>query len=213
MDSLFFFTLVKMRNHTKKLLGLLFLTVVLAVTLAVAVTTRSQHHRVSVPPLRTLDTLTPHVFITYRHLHRIPPNLRETVAKMAQGFTVTYFTDRMCDTFLQQHYPEAYTYSRSLHRAAHRSDIFRYCVLYHYGGVYLDVKCIPRRPLRELFQPQECTTVLSLFSQHAFQGIMGFLRHDASLRDMLREALDTPPATINARSNYLLFTRQCYDVL
>ena len=38
---------------------------------------------------------------------------------------------------------------------AYKADLFRYCVLYIYGGCYFDIKQILRVPLREIINPNE----------------------------------------------------------
>ena len=57
--------------------------------------------------------------------------------------------------FIHAHFPAAFLAAyRSLTRPSHRSDLWRYCVLYVRGGVFVDADGLKgaRRPLAELFQ-------------------------------------------------------------
>ena len=70
----------------------------------------------------------------------------------ASGFDVRFYDDAECATFIRTHFDSRIiaAYMR-LTDGAHRADLFRYCVLYIVGGVYLDIKSILRRPLSEIF--------------------------------------------------------------
>lgn len=49
--------------------------------------------------------------------------------------------------FIQRFYPEYYEFYKSLPLWIHRCDLFRYFIMYHYGGVYLDMDFIPLKRL------------------------------------------------------------------
>jgi hypothetical protein len=61
------------------------------------------------------------------------------------------FDDHECRAFIAREYPDDVLYAYDqLIPTAFKADLWRYCVLYKYGGVYLDIK------LRFLF-PYECS--------------------------------------------------------
>lgn len=68
----------------------------------------------------------------------------------ANGFERRVFRDAECEAFMLTHFPECLPSFRRL-QGAHRADLWRYCVLYVHGGVYLDIKTVLRAPLDALF--------------------------------------------------------------
>lgn len=68
----------------------------------------------------------------------------------AKGYERNLFTDADCETFLREHFPHTLPAFQRL-EGAHRADLWRYCVLYKHGGVYLDVKTVLRAPLETVF--------------------------------------------------------------
>lgn len=55
-------------------------------------------------------------------------------------YTYVYWTDKNSDAFIKEHFdPKIYHAYCTLIPGAAKSDLFRYCVLYRYGGVYANV--------------------------------------------------------------------------
>ena len=56
-------------------------------------------------------------------------------------FTYMLFDDNMCRDFIEKHYNKDVLYAfDNLIPGAFKADLWRYCVLYKYGGIYLDIK-------------------------------------------------------------------------
>ena len=75
----------------------------------------------------------------------------DQVREMNPGWAHTVYTDADCRTFLWEHFPgdvaRAYDAINSVDYGVARADLFRYCVVYKFGGVYLDVKSCPDKDL------------------------------------------------------------------
>jgi len=75
----------------------------------------------------------------------------------SQGFDHRFYTNATIMKFLRVHFPpvvlETYLMINPEYGAC-MSDFFRYCVLYVYGGVYLDIKSQILAPLSELWKKQ-----------------------------------------------------------
>ena len=69
------------------------------------------------------------------------------------GYKRVYWTDRGLLEFAEQYYPFAFDAIRLARNHAEASDIFRYLLLYHYGGIYSDWDI-------ELFMAQEYASFL-----------------------------------------------------
>ena len=65
----------------------------------------------------------------------------ELLKKQNPEFTHYLYDDKMCRDFIEQHFDKSilYTFDK-LNPGAYKADLFRYCVLYINGGIYLDIK-------------------------------------------------------------------------
>lgn len=65
----------------------------------------------------------------------------ETLKSENPEFNYYLYDDKMCRDFIQSYYDDDTLYAfDSLIPGAFKADLWRYCVLYVYGGVYLDIK-------------------------------------------------------------------------
>ena len=82
--------------------------------------------------------------------------------ELNSDFTFEFFSDADADAFMSDFYsdhPILEVYKNGLFGPL-KADIFRYCLLFHYGGVYCDIGKAVRKPLRELI-PSEASAVIT----------------------------------------------------
>jgi len=90
------------------------------------------------------------------HTLSLPPGMKHNILKLQQQnpeFEYHLFDDTMCRSFIQEHFTEEVVYSfDKLKPGAYKADLWRYCVLYIHGGIYLDIKygCVDGFKLVEL---------------------------------------------------------------
>ena len=74
----------------------------------------------------------------------LPPKMRECVENLKKKnpeFTHHLYDDEDCYKFIQKNFePEVAAAYDSLIPGAYKADLWRYCILYKHGGVYLDIK-------------------------------------------------------------------------
>ena len=77
----------------------------------------------------------------------LPPSMFETISKIKRQnprFKYFLFDDNDCREFIKTHFPtnvlNAYD---SLIPGAYKADLWRYCILYKMGGIYIDIKYEP----------------------------------------------------------------------
>lgn len=95
----------------------------------------------------TTDTTIPKdIYVTW-YTKKLPPKMKENVEyikKTNPDFTVHVYDDADCRGFIKNHFDkdvlEAYD---ALLPGAYKADLWRYCVLYKKGGVYMDIKLRP----------------------------------------------------------------------
>ena len=83
------------------------------------------------------------LFLTW-HTLDLPPNMKENVELLKRQnpeFNVRLFDQTMSREFIKEHFNAdvVYAYDK-LKPAAYKADLWRLCVLYIYGGIYLDIK-------------------------------------------------------------------------
>jgi mannosyltransferase OCH1-like enzyme len=89
----------------------------------------------------------------------IPPNIRKVQERMLAknpGYEIRFFDDDDIDRFMQQYFPESvFRAYKKIYVGAGKADFWRYCVLYVYGGIYLDIDSEITGSLDELIQPHD----------------------------------------------------------
>lgn len=156
------------------------------------------------------------VHITFKTpLRDIPSKVKENWARNLDGFVIQYSQDADCVKFLQQHFsPQVVELWHKLPLGAFRADLWRYCTLYVYGGVYQDVKIEWLVPLRTVVPDLSrgvCTTVRSIIPGSIFQGLLAAPPRRPIFLALVHKMLHTPILIIKAV--YLTFTRQMWSAV
>ena len=100
-------------------------------------------------------TIPLNIFQTYHTLH-LPEQMRACVNKLKHDnpeFTHHLYDDAMCREFIKRNFPDNVVRAFDmLNPGAYKADLWRYCVLYIHGGIYLDIKygCVGDFKLIEL---------------------------------------------------------------
>jgi mannosyltransferase OCH1-like enzyme len=91
------------------------------------------------------------IFQTW-HTKEMPPKMAETVnliKNLNPEFKHYLYDDYECMEFIKENFPEnvlnAYN---SLVPGAYKADLWRYCILYKQGGIYLDVRYSPYKEFK-----------------------------------------------------------------
>lgn len=85
-----------------------------------------------------------HIYQTWHTTHELPPKMREcidTLKRQNPEFVHHLFDDNDCREFIRDNYnKEIVNAYDSLVPGAYKADLWRYCILYKKGGVYIDIK-------------------------------------------------------------------------
>lgn len=106
----------------------------------------------------------PKILIQTWKSRKLPENFREwsmTWKKHNPEFKYKFFDDNDCFKLVHNHYPEYLDLYESLSNIE-KADVFRYLVLHHHGGVYVDMdtSCFkPIAPLLDLFPKSVITGI------------------------------------------------------
>jgi len=90
-----------------------------------------------------LDKIPKKIF-TMWHTLDLPPIMNNIVNKMKEihnDFEYHIYDQSMCENFLKENFTaEVLWVSNSLIPMSYKSDLWRFCLLYIYGGIYYDIK-------------------------------------------------------------------------
>jgi mannosyltransferase OCH1-like enzyme len=56
----------------------------------------------------------------------------------AYGFKYHFYNDEECDSFMKKNFNDIYDAYQKLPIPVMKADLWRYCIIYHYGGIYAD---------------------------------------------------------------------------
>lgn len=77
-------------------------------------------------------------------------NIQAWIAKNPD-WSLYLFDDQECIEFIRSNFDqEVFEAYNNIYPTAYKADLFRYCLLYIYGGVYSDVKNVPLQPLSNI---------------------------------------------------------------
>ena len=149
------------------------------------------------------------LFMCYHDKSKIPQKVYDNLRKYAKGYNVQIYDDKEIIQFFKDHYKDSYRYINKFNKfaGAHKADLWRYCVLYHYGGVYLDIKTELIKPLNKIFKDNNILyTVLSINNGTIYQGVISSPPKNPIFLDLIEYMLN-----IDDKYEYLQFTRDFYN--
>jgi mannosyltransferase OCH1-like enzyme len=77
--------------------------------------------------------------------HEVPEGMRDNILRLLKTnpeFDYYLYSDEECAAFIAHNYDQDVLAAfHALKPGAYKSDLWRYCILYKLGGVYMDIKC------------------------------------------------------------------------
>ena len=91
-------------------------------------------------------TIPKNIFQTHKSIKYIENNeklLKATNSwKRFKNFNYHFYNNEECDAFIKEHYPEVYEAYNKCPLIVMKADLWRYCIIYKYGGIYADTDTI-----------------------------------------------------------------------
>ena len=106
---------------------------------------------------------------------KIPKDVYDNIKKYAPECTHIIVDEVDIEKFLNKYYTQSVLNTfKSLKSGAHKADLARYCLLYIYGGIYMDIKVELIKPLKDVFNKGDDLfySVLSYRGDHIAQGVI-----------------------------------------
>ena len=103
--------------------------------------------RVPFPMKKNYNSIIPaNIFQTW-HSKKLPPLMEHStrlIKMLNPKFNYYLYDDNECREFIKTNFPEDVLHAYdSLIPGAYKADLWRYCILFIKGGIYLDIKFIP----------------------------------------------------------------------
>lgn len=131
----------------------------------------------------------------------IPENWQAAVksCKDVNGnFEYMLWTDAKMEEFVKTNYPEFYPVYQSYAYQIQRCDVFRYLVLYKYGGVYLDMDTVCKQDLNPYLKYDIVfSTSFNIDSSYTNSFLMVIPEHS-----FIKFCIDNLPAYVNSYSYF-----------
>ena len=148
------------------------------------------------------------------HRHDIvPKKVERNFQKYANGWERVVYNDTMISAFLSEHFvPAVGKVFAGLQEGAHKADLFRYAMMYIYGGVYFDIKTELIAPLDYLFRDNTTVFLVNSLATHGtvYNGILAGPSKQQVFLDMLTFMVKQGP---NFRGGYFYNLRHLYSLI
>jgi hypothetical protein len=158
------------------------------------------------------------IFQTYHSISKIPKYIYDNKKEFASGYKVEIYDDTTGLEFLKKYFTQPVIDKFKELTGAHKADLLRYCLLYIYGGVYLDIKTILTKNLDSFLNFDNLTShrlytvkASTLFYQAIYQGFIATTANNPIFINLINLIIHTPkPVT---KIVYHIFTIQMYDLI
>jgi len=134
------------------------------------------------------------IFQTYNDKSKIPQKVYDNIKQYAPEYQHIIYDDNEIINFLSLHYPSIVVDKFKALNGAHKADLFRYCILYIHGGVYIDIKTELITPLSNIFNKPniDLYTVMSVIPKTIYQGIIASPPKNIMFIQLINFILNTP---------------------
>lgn len=145
-------------------------------------------------PAVTLDCIPKQLIQTYHKPGAVPEKVFKNLQRYAIGFHRVFYADADIRRFLEAYFDERVTSTFEQLHGAHKADLFRYCFLYVYGGIYADIKTEFLKPLSELFSVPGVTmyTVQGIGRRNIYQGVLASVPRDPLFLEAIAFMIQIP---------------------
>jgi mannosyltransferase OCH1-like enzyme len=101
-----------------------------------------------------------------------------------------YFNARQCREFIKKEFPDVLEYYDLLLPGAYKADLWRYCVLYKYGGFYLDIRMYPYMSFDSIITKEtEFMSCVDISQNMLYQAILGVEPKSRFMRNAIDECV------------------------
>lgn len=149
-----------------------------------------------------------YLFQTYHDKSKIPKDVYRNIALYAPEYIHVVLDDNDIINFMNMYYHKqvAQTF-KNLKQGPHKADLARYCLLYIYGGLYLDIKTELIKPTKDIFTDDSVVySVISFMKDHVYQGVIYTRPYNPLFLTLVNFIVNNPETT-----DYLAYCKDFYN--
>lgn len=142
----------------------------------------------------------------------IPLEVRgETLKYMPPGFVYKCHDMRDMRSYLQEVWGDDFSaLFDSYEKIPHKVDLWRYCILYEQGGIYMDADCVLKSDLTPLMQYDSVYVTNNRGVENVFNGFIVIGAHNPVMKDMVQFMKESGK---DAQQDYYYNCKHLYTVL
>jgi hypothetical protein len=146
------------------------------------------------------------VHLSWKSRDKVPQKIWDHLATVIPDeYEVNFYSNDDCERYILdkygQHVLDLY---QSIPKGAHRADAFRYAILYHKGGIWLDIKTLPKIPIDQIFNRSvDFTTALTPSTGLVYQGVLSAVPKLAMLHQCFFDSLKYGTAATRLSRGYI----------
>mmetsp|Transcript_4339 Transcript_4339/g.8312 ORF Transcript_4339/g.8312 Transcript_4339/m.8312 type:complete len:380 (-) Transcript_4339:44-1183(-) len=156
-----------------------------------------------------------YIWQTAKDKSDIPDKVKERIKQYAPNYDYRVHDDAEGEAFLAENFEQDIVDKyRGFKKGAHKADLWRYCVLYIYGGVYMDIETVLMRNIDEILSDASQSvsyTVLSVIPDTIMQGFIAVPARTEFMRKCIDDVMKVSEDEIDF--DYLLHTRKFFKRL
>ena len=157
------------------------------------------------------------IFQTWINL-KIPENMNNTIKEIKNKHTnyeYYLYTDLMCSEFLRQNFDKTVlnTFNKLI-PGAYKADLWRCCILYKYGGIYLDIKYKPINnfSFEELLDKEYLVRDRQINNKYGiYNGLMIFKKNSELLKKFIDKIVENVSKNYYGYSSLDITGPQCLN--
>lgn len=146
---------------------------------------------------------------TYHKKERIPQKVYDNIREYAPNYKHIVYDDEEIIEFLKNNFKDDVVKTFNNLKGAHKADLFRYCYLYKYGGIYMDIKTELIRPLSEIFNRNYTYSVLSIVRDTVYQGVIATPPGNPIFLKLIKFMIQLVKS--GRKYNYIIFTKDLWN--
>ncbi len=168
------------------------------------------------PVISDLDNIPNNLFQIYILYDKsnIPNYIFEKINTFAPNYNYYLYDDDKALHFLNSYFSNLVVQRfKDLKLGAHKADLLRYCLLYVYGGVYLDIKTLLIKPLDEIFVNKTYFyTCLMDFDTVIYNGLIASKPRNNIFLHLIYWIVNIPLYIVNEPTKLVGYLSFCLDL-
>ena len=167
----------------------------------------------NLPILDSYDIIPNNLIQTYYDKKKIPQYIFDNVQLYANNYKYILLDDNDAILFLTKYFNiKIVQRFNDLKLGAHKADLLRYCYLYVYGGIYLDIKTILIKHLDDIFTNKTYFyTCLIDFNTVIYNGLVACCPRNPLMLSLILYIINIPLYIVNEPTKFVGYLTFCLD--